>query len=185
MSKKLTEFNQYQQERNLLPIQIGIGIDGGVLMLGTVGLEERMEQTVYADAVNVASRLEGMTKMYGTSLLITEKIYHQLKNPQNYTIRLMDTVKVKGREEPLTVYQVFDGEDPNKFKLYKDTLETFSKGVALFREKNFAQAEKTFKHVLSINNDDVAAQIYLERCEDFQKRGVSEDWIFVRTLTTK
>ncbi|HEY9848465.1 MAG TPA: AAA family ATPase [Leptolyngbyaceae cyanobacterium] len=104
----LVEYNQNRVNSGYEAIQIGIGINTGSLMLGTVGGQNRMDGTVISDAVNVASRVESLTKNYGVSLLITQSTYSRLKNPSQYAIRTLDTVKVKGKSEAVTVYEVFD-----------------------------------------------------------------------------
>ncbi len=166
---RLSKLNQDQKEKGLTTISIGIGIDGGILMLGTVGKEERMEQTVYGDVVNVASRLEGVTKIYGTQLLISDNIFSRLKDPNQYTIRFTDTVKIKGREKPVTVYQVLDGEESEVIQYYKQTMKSFSKGVNLFQNKKIEEAKQAFHDVLSVNKDDIAAWLYYKRCEELEK----------------
>lgn len=107
MLQRLNEFNQQQQGAKWAPVRIGIGINTGMLMLGTIGEENRMDSTVISDAVNLASRLENLTKQYGVELLISEYTYQQLQNRHAYLIQLLDSeVKIKGRNELLAIYEV-------------------------------------------------------------------------------
>jgi len=112
MLNKLVEYNQHRMASGYKPIQIGIGINTGLLMLGTVGEPNRMDGTVISDAVNLASRTEGLTKNYGVSLLITHQTFKRLQNPTDYAIRRIDEVKVKGKSEYVTIYEVFDADPP-------------------------------------------------------------------------
>lgn len=185
MLQKMSEYSMQRIGKGLPPIRIGIGIDSGPMMVGTVGSEQRMEHTVIADSVNVSSRIEGMTKIYGASLLISDNVFKDLKDSSYYSIRLMDSVKVKGRNKPVIVYQVLDGECCATIELHKRTMNDFSEGILLFREKKFAEAHQAFSQVLKINQDDVAAKIYKERCEELMKQSIDESWSYVRTLTTK
>ena len=112
MLNRLLEYNQNRANSGYAPIKIGIGINTGSLMLGTVGGQNRMDGTVISDAVNLASRVESLTKNYGVSLLITQETFLRLENPSEYAIRTLDRVKVKGKSESVTVYEVFDADRP-------------------------------------------------------------------------
>ena len=165
MLQSLVEYNQHRANSGCAPIQIGIGINTGTLMLGTVGGQNRMEGTVISDAVNLASRVEGLTKNYGVSLLITQETYSRLKNPSQYAIRTLDTVKVKGKSEAVTVYEVFDG-DPLEIKEGKlATRELFVEALALYSSGKFVKAGRLFAECLRLSKSDGVAKIYWERCQ--------------------
>jgi PAS domain S-box-containing protein len=165
MLQGLVEYNQNRANFGCAPIQIGIGINTGTLMLGTVGGQNRMDGTVISDAVNLASRVESLTKNYGVSLLITQPTYSRLKNPSQYAIRTLDTVKVKGKSEAVTIYEVFDA-DPPEIKAGKlATLELFAEARAIYWEENFAEAARLFSECWRQNQGDRVAKIYWERCQ--------------------
>lgn len=185
MLKNIEEFSMQRIGEDKPPIRIGIGIDKGEMMVGTVGTKNRMEQTVVSDAVNVASRIEGMTKMYGATLLISENIYRNLINPSQYSLRLMDTVKVKGRNKNVIVYQVFDGECCATKEIHKLTMKDFAEGVLLFREKKFSEAMHAFQKVIDVNHDDITAAIYKKRCLECLTNPVESSWSHVRVLDNK
>jgi predicted ATPase/serine/threonine protein kinase/class 3 adenylate cyclase/GAF domain-containing protein len=185
MLKKLAAYNQERKESGLKAIAIGIGLNTGLLMLGTVGGENRMDGTVISDAVNLASRIEGMTKMYGTALLISEETYSHLSDVSQYAIRTIDRVKVKGKSEPVNVYEVFDGDAPHFFDLKMKTLNDFENGLILYLQKAFTEAILCFEQVLCTHPDDKVAQIYLNRCQHWQNVGVPDDWEGVEALDSK
>ncbi|MEG4214476.1 AAA family ATPase [Microcoleus sp. Pol14C6] len=161
----LVEYNQNRAHCGYPPIQIGIGINTGTLMLGTVGGQNRMEGTVISDAVNLASRVESLTKNYGVSLLITQETYSRLENLSQYAIRTLDTVKVKGKSELVTVYEVFDA-DPPEIKAGKlATLELFAEARANYLQGKFAEATGLFSECWRQNQGDRVAKIYWERCQ--------------------
>jgi PAS domain S-box-containing protein len=161
----LVEYNQNRANFGCAPIQIGIGINTGTLMLGTVGGQNRMDGTVISDAVNLASRVESLTKNYGVSLLITQETYSRLENLSDYAIRTLDTVKVKGKSELVTVYEVFDA-DGSEIKAGKfATLELFAEARAIYWEGNFAEAARLFSECWRQNQGDRVAKIYWERCQ--------------------
>ena len=108
MLKQLEEYNKEREQNGDIPIKIGVGINTGGAMLGTVGEANRMEGTVISDAVNLASRIEGLTKNYKTPLLISEYTLNKLKNPKQYNTRFVDRVNVKGKAEAVSIYEVAD-----------------------------------------------------------------------------
>jgi PAS domain S-box-containing protein len=165
MLQGLVEYNQNRANFGCAPIQIGIGINTGTLMLGTVGGQNRMDGTVISDAVNLASRVESLTKNYGVALLITHPTYSRLKNPSQYAIRTLDTVKVKGKSEAVTVYEVFDADGPEIKQGKLATLELFAEALAIYWEGKFAEAARLFWECWRHNQGDRAAKIYWERCQ--------------------
>ena len=182
MQKRLAEYNLTRGSPERPVIKIGIGIHTGRLMLGTVGCQNRMDGTVISDAVNLASRIEDMTKIYGATLLITEETYSHLNNASQYAIRGIDRVKVRGKTAPVTVFEVFEGEPLTVIELKKESMMYLKHGLAHYRRKNFAHATLCFRQMLHIYADDKAAQIYLKRCEQFLKHGVPDNWESVETL---
>ncbi|MEG4058249.1 MULTISPECIES: AAA family ATPase [unclassified Microcoleus] len=165
MLHRLVEYNEYCANAGCAQIQIGIGINTGSLMLGTVGGPNRMDGTVISDAVNLASRVESLTKNYGVSLLITQPTYARLKNPSQYTIRTLDTVKVKGKSEAVTIYEVFDADPPEIKQVKLATLELFAEARALYSEGKLFEAARLFSECWRQNPGDRVAKIYWERCE--------------------
>jgi PAS domain S-box-containing protein len=176
MLKRLAEYNMTRGRTNRPILRIGIGLNTGILMLGTVGGKNRMDGTVISDAVNLASRVEGLTKTYGTALLITEETYMKLSDPLQYNIRVIDAVKVSGKSEEVTVYEIFDADPPESIALKEQTLNDFNQGFVLYHCEEFNEARPFFEKILQVNENDKAAHIYLKRCEYFQKNGVPKNW---------
>ncbi|MBD1939528.1 ATP-binding protein [Microcoleus sp. FACHB-68] len=165
MLQRQGEYNQDRQQAGRSPIKIGIGINTGSLMLGTVGGHNRMDGTVISDAVNLASRIEGLTKNYGVSLLISHHTFSHLQHPNDYSIRLIDKVTVKGKSELVTVYEVFDA-DSDKIREGKlMTVQLFEEALSLYNQEKFLESAQCFKNCLAKNPEDQVAQIYLKRCQ--------------------
>ncbi len=106
MLNQLNEFNGNRQAGGSPPIDIGIGLNTGTLMLGVVGGNHRMESTVVSDAVNVASRIESMNKLYGSQILISESTYAAIPNPAQYSFRRIDHVVLEGKSNTINIYEV-------------------------------------------------------------------------------
>ncbi len=168
MLHTLNEYNQERQSRGDVPIQIGVGINTGSLMLGTVGGENRMDGTVISDAVNVAARIEGLTKNYGVSMLISHFTFMQLQNPENYAIRAIDRVQVKGKSETVSLFEVFDADQPEIREGKLATSQTFTKALLLFKLGKLGEAEQLFADCLRQSPRDRVAQIYRQRCQQPQ-----------------
>ncbi|WP_017303675.1 adenylate/guanylate cyclase domain-containing protein [Spirulina subsalsa] len=163
--ERLNQYNQHRVTQGKSDLEIGIGINTGVLMLGTVGSANRMENTVISDAVNLASRIEQLTKTYGIPLLISESTFNQLKEGLNY-IREIDHVKVKGKSQGVTIYEVF-AADPLPIREQKQqTLTLFQQAIEQYRLFSFERAESLFSECLTLNPFDKVAKVYLNRCQE-------------------
>ena len=165
MLEALKEYNQHRGNSGYAPIKIGIGINTGSLMLGTVGGKNRMDSTVISDAVNLASRLEGLTKEYTVPLLISHHTFWELEDANKYCIRLIDRVQVKGKSEWVTVNEVFDADPPEIREGKLATLTIFMEAWLLYNQTKFKEAAEVFGECLRLNSGDQVAQVYLGRCE--------------------
>ncbi|OIP67621.1 MAG: hypothetical protein AUK43_18870 [Oscillatoriales cyanobacterium CG2_30_40_61] len=164
MITRLNHYNETRQRPGRPPIKIGIGINTGGLMLGIVGGKNRLDSTVISDSVNVASRIENLTKNYGVSLLITHWTFMALEDANQYAIRIIDRVKVKGKSDAVTVYEVFDADLPGIKAGKLITKTTFEYGLMQYYLERYSEAAKLFQECLDRNPPDQVAQIYLERC---------------------
>ncbi|MEQ8381677.1 MAG: adenylate/guanylate cyclase domain-containing protein [Coleofasciculus sp. A1-SPW-01] len=168
MLQRLAKYNQNRVNSGYLPLEIGIGINTGSLMLGTVGGRYRMDTTVISDHVNLASRLENLTKKYGVCLLMTHYTFARLQNPTEYHIRFIEQVKVKGKSKAVAVFEVFDSDEPQIKQSKLMTKTMFEQGVFLYYQQQIQQAAQHFAEVVKINPTDTVAQLYLLRCQSDQ-----------------
>jgi class 3 adenylate cyclase len=107
MQQALKEFNEKRLGKDQPTIKIGIGIHRGEVVMGTIGFTSRIESTVVGDAVNVAARVEGLTRKYDCPVLVTESVVAALRHPQAFELRLVDdSVTVKGKSEPVAIYEL-------------------------------------------------------------------------------
>ncbi|MEP0754614.1 AAA family ATPase [Trichocoleus sp. Lan] len=164
MLHRLTDYNQHRTASGYVPIKIGIGINTGSLILGTVGGKNRMDSTVISDAVNLASRIESLTKKYGISLLISHQTFQSLPDSNQYAIRLIDRVKVKGKSKAVSMFEVFDADPPETYEGKVATRTLFEEALILYHWQKLRDAERLFAECLRRNPTDKAAQIYQQRC---------------------
>lgn len=185
MRVKLTEFNQVLKQFGKPPVNSGIGLHTGSLMLGIVGGEGRMDSTVISDSVNLAARLEGLTKMYGSAIIISEDTLIKLNDPSQYNYRFIDIVKVKGKKEAVYIFEILDGEPSEVKKLKIQTKIEFGTALQHYKNKEFKKAFPLFKEVAKVNKFDKAAEMYMNRCDDFIKNGVPENWDGIEIIKEK
>ncbi len=164
MLEQLKKYNLSRQERNLPPVRIGIGLHTGMLMLGIVGGMGRMDGTAIGDAVNLGSRVEGLTKSYGASLLITAQTWQGLKNPLEYDLRFVDKVKAKGKTEAVGLFEVFSADPPDLREAKNATKEQFEKAIMLYYMGNIPEAARLFQECVNYHPGDRAALCYRDRC---------------------
>lgn len=144
-----------------------------------------MDSTVISDDVNLASRIEDLTKMYGAPLLISEKTFFSLETPLAYSVRVVDRVRVKGKSELTTVFEVFDGDPPEVKEAKCATLKLFEEAVALYYRQEFREAQKLFSSCCIKNPHDQTAKIYLERCQQMISAGQQGGSNGITKLDTK
>jgi len=179
------EYNRERARDGFKPIGIGIGLHLADLMLGIIGSEDRMQGAVVADAVNLAARIEGLNKIYGSSIALSDETLSGMKEPDRFRHRFIDKVRVKGREDAVTVYEVFEGDAQAVVELKERTKPAFESGLQLYYRKRFSEASVHFNQMLEKNSSDMAARNYLKRCANYMVNGVPSDWTGVETLFEK
>jgi len=174
MQKTLKTYNSYRQSSGYEPISIGIGINTGRMILGTIGFETRMDSTVIGDSVNLASRLEGLTKTYAIPIAISSYTLKALSEPDKFLLREIDIVQVKGKEEAITVYEVFDSNEEDLLEIKKKSLARYNEGLSLFRQGKWHQSHQVFTELLEKLPRDMVLKIYEERSRIFAENPPSD-----------
>ncbi|KAF0166117.1 MAG: adenylate/guanylate cyclase [Rhodocyclaceae bacterium] len=165
MMERLEQYNDGRERAGYRRIKIGIGINTGIVILGTIGGAARMDGTVIGDAVNLAARMERLTKDYRVSILISEYTLYCLDEPSLWSIRFLDRTHVRGKQGTQSVYEVFNADPPALREAKKKTLTMFEEALAYFHLDDLLTARERLAGYLAIVPDDDAAHVYLERCE--------------------
>jgi adenylate cyclase len=183
MMTDLKVFNAKRSTEGKMDIDHGMGINTDSIVSGNIGSPKRMDYTVIGDGVNLAARIESACKQYGAHILISEFTLAAVK--ATYRTRPVDFVIVKGKTEPVGVYEVLDYHDDESYPNLVDALGVFNDGYRSWQGGKWDQATKLFKEVKKINANDQAAQLYIDRCAHMKKNPPKDEWHGVWVMTSK
>jgi adenylate cyclase len=163
MAHRLRECNVEWKKLNYPEIKIGIGLNTGEAVVGNIGSRDRFDYTVIGDNVNLASRLEGLTKFYGVGIIISESTAEAVKS--EFAMRQIDCVAVKGKIQGVKIYEVLGFAEEKES--YAKLIEKFGQGFELYFKKDWAGAKKVFEEILAENPDDGPSKVLKERMAEF------------------
>jgi len=175
--RTLHKVNEGFRAEGVPEIDVGVGVNSGMAVCGNMGSTVRFEYTAIGDSVNLASRLEGLCKVYKCRIIISEFTKDKLK--KEYMMRLLDKVKVKGKHEPVTIYEVHDVNDEKKY-----IFDKYNDAISLYFDSRFEDALNIFKH-LAEEKEDATSTVFVERCEHYMEEPPEQPWDGSFTLKTK
>jgi adenylate cyclase len=179
---KLFELQREYQKKGLPTIDIGIGLNTGEVSVGNMGSETVRSYTVMGDAVNLASRLEGINKQYGTRVILSEMTYVEVKD--SFVCREVDRVRVKGKILPVKIFElIVEGKEAPPER--RESLEWFARGYAHYHDKAWQDGLNSFSKALDLNPTDTVAKLYIERCQSYLGEPPADDWDGVFVMKTK
>ncbi len=175
MKKELDKFNESRVKLGKPIVKTGYGLHFGKVCIGTVGTPNRMQTTVIGDTVNVASRIEGWTKVFKTWILVSDSMAVKLANEKEFHIREIDIVKHKGKTVSMPIYECYNTDPPEIIQLKDSYKFDLIMAMAMYREGEFEEALETFKECSRICPADPIPVIYINRCYKKQKEISSID----------
>jgi adenylate cyclase len=173
MLVRLSQMQKDWRARGFPELDIGIGINTGVASVGNMGSALRYGYTAMGDSVNLASRLEGLNKEYGTRIVISESTRREIKS-DDLIFRELDLIRVKGKHQPVTIYEVFSADASANGG--KELAELFGRGREAYKRQDWRAAKSLFEEVLVRWPNDAPAQIFSARCEEYLAEKPAVDW---------
>jgi adenylate cyclase len=181
MMEDLAKLNVKWGQEGKKPLDIGIGINTGPMMVGNMGSNQRFDYTVMGDNVNLGSRLEGTNKNYNTHIIISEFTYERVKD--HYVCMELDSVQVKGKTLPVRIFELVGRNDLPPVRV--EAIRQFHKGLALYKQQKWDEAREMFSAVTALDKGVQTANLYIERCLNLKANPPGPNWDGVFVMKTK
>jgi class 3 adenylate cyclase len=185
MQLALTDLNEERKSTEQLPIQIGVGMHTGSLIMGITGDRHRLDATTISDTVNTASRIESLTKYYKAGIIISDSSYQQIREQEIFHLRHLGLVQLKGKLEPIGIYECFSGNGREELEIKTSTLSLFNEGLFHYNNRSFERAMKAFGEVIELHPNDRTAEFFYTKAEQLKGADNSEGWIGVMEMQEK
>ncbi len=176
MQQELSLYNRHRQKSGYPRVAAGTGIHSGHVIIGTLGSENRMDTTAIGDAVNLASRLEDLTKYYRTPIIVSSATLDMLQDDSTIFSRELDYVAVKGKTQLVSIYEIFNPDEDRVISLKHQILPKYHEGILQFRSRHWQDAIQLFQECLKLYPNDILSRMYLERSLQFQELPPVSDW---------
>ncbi|MEY2491447.1 MAG: adenylate cyclase [Verrucomicrobiota bacterium] len=186
MRRQLKKLNDGWKLEGRMTLGMGVGINQGDVLIGNIGSyepHERLDPTVIGDVVNLASRLEGLTRIYGVDILVGTSAAELIRN--EFYLRSVARAQVKGKTEPVDVFTIVDARNGQPDQQLLIWLETYEQGIRKFRDRDFTQSKILFSRYLEFYPEDYLAKIYLERSLEYEHEPPDEEWNAVEVFHRK
>lgn len=185
MQQALRAYNEERQAKGRVPVRIGAGLHSGPLIMGIIGDRKRMDAATISDTVNTASRIESLTKYYGSSILLSEDSLAKIEDEGSFGLRFLGRVRVKGKREAVGIYECFDGDPPQLAAQKRRALALFRQGQEDYLSGSFREAMVAFEEALRISPEDATARLFLNRIAHYLTHGSPEGWTGVELMEEK
>ena len=183
MRRELSQLNQTWREQGRMGLGMGVGVNHGEVIVGNIGSQERMDPTVIGDAVNLASRLEGLTRIYGVDMLVGASAAELVRD--EVYLRSVARVQVKGKTKPVDVLTFVAARGEETDPEFLKWLETYEEALEKFRARDFTDAKILFSRFLEFYPDDLLAKMYLQRALEYEQAPPDEAWEAIEVFKKK
>ena len=183
MRSELQKLNERWHGEGIVPFKIGMGINQGEVLVGNIGSQEKMDPTVIGDSVNLASRLEGLTRTYGVDILVGPTAGDLIRD--SFHLRSVALVRVKGKTKPVEIFALIGAKNDPGDPEFLQRLETYEAGLRKFRERDFTQAKALFSQFLGSYPEDALAKMYFERTLEYESQPPDDSWSAVEVFQKK
>jgi class 3 adenylate cyclase len=182
MHRALKLYNLKHNSGSGVQLKAGFGIHYGKLTLGTIGSHDRMETAVIGDTVNLASQLESVTKIYNADIILSESVYENLPDSHPFHIRKIDTVKLKGIQQPVSLYEVFDTNEAHILEQKIRFLPKFQEAMEYYKKGTFDNALELFRECQKSCPMDSILLIYVRRCSTMKRVPPGPNWAGISSI---
>ncbi len=176
IQRVISAYNESRTSAQEPKIEVGIGLNFGPLILGTVGEEHRMDTTVIADSVNLCSRLEGLSKLYGKGTIVPFEFLDRIENPDDYHWRYLGLIRVNGRKKPVEIAHIYDGLPETSFEGIHASKARFEESLHAYRNGDYEKAMEGFRKLATENPDDPAVFTFMTQLQRIIKSGIAFEW---------
>jgi class 3 adenylate cyclase len=185
MQAEVRAYNLERARKGRTLVAVGIGLHTGPLMLGVIGDQDRLEASLISDTVNTASRMEGLTKEFRVGIAASESTVNALNDVERGGTRLVGNVRVKGKSQPVRVYDCFAGDSAETVALKRATTAELARGLEAWQMADFGAAIESFEAVIRQHPGDGTARRYLARASEHAARGAVADWTGIEVMEKK
>jgi two-component system sensor histidine kinase ChiS len=177
MQAKIRDYNQGRKAQDRLPLRVGMGLHTGSLIMGIIGDDQRTDAATISDTVNTAARMESLTKEFGANILLSEAVVQEISDKEEFQLRYLGKVRVKGRKEPVGVYECLNGYQQEEMNAILNLGENFETAFKYYQQQQFSQAVVAFEGIILKNPNDKVSQYFLRYAKEYLVKGIPENWV--------